>query len=713
MTNEGEKKYVAIEKLKSIRGLRFTSGKSVYEEALENGRLIVRFWNPGTHIENNNDINAQSKLVQDWALESFGLNIDGQSLIYGWQWKDFSEASSQKKNIRHGILTLYHPLRKIELKIHMFLDGSPFMQRWLEVKNCSEKHAALSSIIPWSGNLFWTHYVTPCGLGYDESPYKLGYFTSCHWGEEGFFKWIDLPLHPLAIESNIGASGHSHPFFIIKDTLSGRCAMAQLAWSGNWRAEFSARCIWPSDVRLLFFSFGPKGASPLRVIAPGESVKSPRIHLAVMEDDLDGCIQNLHMHIRRSVLPAPAAEREARVICNLGIVTDETTEEKLLEQIDIAADVGCEVCIIDAGWYGSKGSIWPDQVGDWRPGDRLPNGFDALRERIHKREMLFGLWVEIECAGAASELLKEHPDWALKNGAVGVTGGRQLDLAKKEVAEWVESEITRIVEEYKIDLFRLDYNTRIFEGGHNERDGFLENSFYRHYEALYGIFDRVRKKYPHLLLENCASGGARTDIGMVSRFDTTWVSDWMGAPRSAKILNGMTVVLPPERINRLAGTGGGINFKADLDFQMRIPLFGHFAVAGIAPSRDEIHPEKIEKIKYYIKLYKEFIRPMLSRCRVYHHTPVLPGRDPAGYCVLEYVSEDASRAYAGIFRLLDDSQNRYHFKSRGLDLEARYKVTFCNSGSEVEMSGADLQLKGLDFSFEKALTSELLLFERI
>jgi hypothetical protein len=200
---------------------------------------------------------------------------------------------------------------------------------------------------------------------------------------------------------------------------------------------------------------------------------------------------------------------------------------------------------------------------------------------------------------------------------------------------------------------------------------------------------------------------------MVSRFDTTWVSDWMGAPRSAKILNGMTLVLPPERINRLAGTGGGIHFKADLDFQMRIPLFAHYAIAGIAPSREEIHPEKIERISYYIQLYKDFMRPMLAACKVYHHTPVLQGKDPSGFCVLEYVSEDAGGGYAGIFRLLDEGQNTYHFKSRGLDLEARYRVTFCNSSSKVEMSGAELRLGGVEIPLEKVLTSELLLFEKM
>lgn len=708
MAKKIEHNYVSVEKLKDYKGLRFTSGKSIYEEALDNGRLIVRFWNPSFNVEPGAWVAAQLNLVKDWAIESFSLNIDGQSLAFGWQWRDFSEISSSKRNVRHGVLTLFHPLRKIEMKIHTYLDGTPFMTRWLEIKNCSKMSAALSSVSPWSGNLFWTHNVTPSGVGADESPYRLGYFASRHWGTEGDFRWIDIPLHTIAIESENGMSGHSHPFFFIKDNASGRSIVAQLAWSGNWRAEFSVRTIWNDDSRLLFFTFGPKAPSPLRVIAPNETVSSPQVHLAVMEEDFDGCVQALHTHLRRSVLPPWPKGREQLVICNLGVVEDNNNEAQLSERVDMAERVGCEVCIVDAGWYANKGEPWWDREGDWRPAEHLPKGLKPILEKIHKKGMLFGLWVEIEAVGAKSDLKKKHPDWIIQKGDAPVASGGMLDLAKTEVAEWVEAELIRIIEQYKLDLLRLDYNTKIFEGGYNERGGFLESAFCRHYEAFYGILERLRKKFPKLLIENCAGGGGRTDIGILSHCDTTWISDWFMPPRLVKILNGLTIALPPERLNRFYC----FTFTGDFDFQMRAALFSHLAVTDFAPSKEAIIPEKFERIKSYIKLYKDFVRPMLATCRVYHHTPELPGNDPYGFCVLEYVSDDASRGYAGIFRLLDDGENTYHFKSRGLDPSARYKVTFCNSGGAVEISGTDLRLKGLEFSFENVLTSELLLFER-
>ena len=112
------------------------------------------------------------------------------------------------------------------------------------------------------------------------------------------------------------------------------------------------------------------------------------------------------------------------------------------------------------------------------------------------------------------------------------------------------------------------------------RDGFLENHYWRYHDALYAIFARLRARFPDVIFENCASGGARTDIGMVRHFDHTWVTDWQIAPRSFWIINGMTMALPPEYVDRLFD-GQNSHLRAHIDFQARLLLFGRPTVGLI------------------------------------------------------------------------------------------------------------------------------------
>jgi hypothetical protein len=79
--------------------------------------------------------------------------------------------------------------------------------------------------------------------------------------------------------------------------------------------------------------------------------------------------------------------------------------------------------------------------------------------------------------------------------------------------------------------------------------------------------------------------------------------------------------------------------------------------------------------------------------------------------VLEHVTPDRTRGYAGIFRLAGAKEDRYLFRPRGLDSSKNYKVTFDNTESSVRLSGFELQRDGINVRIGQPLRSELLLFE--
>lgn len=529
---------------------------------------------------------------------------------------------------------------------------------------------------------------------------------------EGDFQQIPLPRGSFALESTNGRSGFGSPFFTLRNEATGQIVIGSLGWSGNWKIEFKSDRNPGDGEAAVAFQAMPAAPAPLRVLAPGETIVSPQLHLGCLQGNLDQAVQAMHAHIRKSVMPPQPAGRDFRVVYNhWSYVEHELSEAALFHEIDVAAEIGAELFIVDAGWYADKDTNWWQTTGDWREGNRLPRGLAPIRDYAHHKGLLFGLWCEVERAGLESRTAREHPEWFLVRD--GKPLDTVLDLTNPAVAEYVEASINRLVEDYALDLFRLDYNTAIGEGGRVQRDGFMEDTLYRHYEVLYGIFDRLRKKYPNLLLENCSSGGGRTDLGMVSRFHHTWVTDWQVAPRSVGIFNGMSIALPPEYVDRNCGVGQNSHLLGALDFQLRSCMLGHFTLTGFHPTAADRNPDHLGFVKHCVALYKRFIRPLLPQSRVFHHTPVLESYCPHDWCVIELAANDARRVLCALFRLAGPADPEYTLKLRGLDSGKTYHVVFDNTGHSARMTGLDLMQRGLTIRLDSALSSELLTFEAI
>jgi alpha-galactosidase len=341
-------------------------------------------------------------------------------------------------------------------------------------------------------------------------------------------------------------------------------------------------------------------------------------------------------------------------------------------------------------------------------------GLRAISDYAHERGLTFGLWVEIEAAGANSTLQQTHPEWLLTRDGEPIAGGRALDLTQPAVAEFVESEIERLIETYRLDMYRIDHNHSLTPAGNRSYAGFTEDLTWRYYDTFYAIFDRVRARHPALVFQNCAGGGGRLDWGTLWRFHNTELSDWMRMPRGLQILAGVTMSLPPEILLRTFGTEVPEHvLEGDLDTQLRL-CFCRVIFRGIAPSLEELTPFLRERITHYLDVYRREIRPLLEGdARVFHHTPFQRLYEPEPWCVLEYASPDGAAAVAALFRTSPLGPDEFLFRPRGLDPAATYAVTADNAGQTVRLSDQELSARGLPVRLETPLTSELLLFRRV
>ena len=93
---------------------------------------------------------------------------------------------------------------------------------------------------------------------------------------------------------------------------------------------------------------------------------------------------------------------------------------------------------------------------------------------------------------------------------------------------------------------------------------------------------------------------------------------------------------------------------------------------------------------HYGKIYKEFIRPLLPTCKVYHHEPInsRDGVTSNNWFVMEYASPDREKGWAILVRNGIERRDFYNLRLRGLAPAKDYKVTFDSVGSTAKISGA-------------------------
>ncbi|PAW78752.1 MAG: alpha-galactosidase [Verrucomicrobia bacterium Tous-C9LFEB] len=280
------------------------------------------------------------------------------------------------------------------------------------------------------------------------------------------------------------------------------------------------------------------------------------------------------------------------------------TTERLLPVIESAAKLGCEYFVIDAGWYAERNETWWASVGKWQPSQsRFPNGgLKAVIDRIHERGMIPGLWLEIEVMGIHCSLVKTWPKdcFFQRNGIPIIDHGRyQLDFRHPKVRAHADEVVDRLVSEFGVGYFKMDYNINAGPGTDRKADapgdGLLQHN--RAYlEWLEGVFER----HPKLVIENCSSGGLRLDYALLSRHSIQSTTDQTDYRLNAAIAAASASAVTPEQ----AAVWSYPLAKSDDEeviMNMVNVLLSRIHQSGRV---HEISPARLELIREALTLYK-------------------------------------------------------------------------------------------------------------
>jgi len=296
-----------------------------------------------------------------------------------------------------------------------------------------------------------------------------------------------------------------------------------LEWSGRWQLDVNAGRDGAITLQL---GVPVRGA----VLEPGETLALPPAHFGVFAGDLAAGSNALRRHIYHNVMPTYQDQPTVgRVSYDHWFGLNNDFDVNMLKaQADRAAELGVEVFVHDAAWFEGG---FPHGVGNWSRVDRAkhPDGLEDLAEYVRGKGMDFGLWFEIERAGPATEALTRHPELFVSCG-----GDHHLNLALREAQDWAIETVSDWIARLDLRWSRWDYN--IDPGPFWQKVDPTGKIQFDYMHGLYRVLDTLRARHPQWMVETCASGGRRLDLGTLRRAHTAWVSDHTELPYNCRYM---------------------------------------------------------------------------------------------------------------------------------------------------------------------------------
>lgn len=470
-------------------------------------------------------------------------------------------------------------------------------------------------------------------------------------------------------------------------------------------------------------------------LAPGESFVTPTVFLGAFHGDEDTAANVLRRWVR-NVLNDSRKVNDPHyplVVNNSwgsGMAVNATQAHAMITN---AAELGFEMFHLDAGWFRA--------VGDWRP-DRakFPDGIAAIADDAHAHGLRFGLWMDWSQAGittgdgAVSARDPRYRDWLTTDPApdykpLDPFKGVTMDIGDPVVHHWVDDELRSIVRGDHLDMLehdgyvvaqgceRTDHPHAAADPGTLKR--FADSGFpfvdgsnstdvsYQATKAYYEIHDRLRRENPHLLLEICNDGGRMVDFGSAAHGDYFSISDAYDPLSNRRAFYDASYVLPPAMLETYVQKWPAPSIENFL-YGLRSGMMGWFTL--MMDTRAWTQEERTAA-KASIELYKTRLRPLIRNADLFH---VSSRPDGIGWDGMEYVDRDRSRGVLFAFHGSDAQQSTHVFVLRGLQPEARYKLSFEDrSGVDRIVEGRILNSIGVEVRLPQPESSELVFFEKV
>ncbi|SFL53801.1 alpha-galactosidase [Gracilibacillus orientalis] len=514
------------------------------------------------------------------------------------------------------------------------------------------------------------------------------------WAREGHVETKRLSKGIQSIYSNRGGSSHVfNPFFALKrwntDENQGEVYGFSLVYSGNFLAQIEVDTYNVSRVNM--------GINPYRFkwkLASGGSFQTPECVMVYSDQGLNGMSQTFHKLYRERLVRGYWRDKVRPILINNWEATYfDFNEEKVLNIAKTAQELGIELFVLDDGWFGKRDDD-TSSLGDWfEYEEKLPNGIDGLSEKVEALDMRFGLWFEPEMVCKDTKLFEKHPDWIISTPERRASHGRNqfvLDFTRTEVVDYIFDLMDKIISKSNISYIKWDMNRHITEAFSQNLPADQQGEvFHRYILGVYDLYERLIKKYPEILFESCAGGGARFDPGMLYYAPQTWTSDDTDAVERLKIQYGTSMVYPLSAIGSHVSAipNHQVGRLASLDTRAAVAYFGTF---GYELDITQLTEEEKQKVKEQVAFFKEK-RSLIRDGEFYRLSSPFEYNETTWMVV----NEEKSEAIVGYYKVLAKPNEAYNrIKLTGLDPEKLYEINGENSYYGSELMNVGIVLAG-------------------
>lgn len=591
--------------------------------------------------------------------------------------------------------------------------GTDIISTWVEITNNAKKALTL-------------YKFASASLPVKRADNWLTHFHGT-WGAENMMEEEKLTngQKVIANKEGIRNTQTDNPSFMLTldgcpQEENGRVIGASLAWSGNYLMKIIA------DNSRINVIAGINEEVSHYVLEPKETFVTPELAMTYSSEGKGGVSRAFHRWARAYKLNQGNKERDILLNSWEGVYFN-VNQEGMDQMMKDMSAMGGELFVMDDGWFGDKYPRNDDKtsLGDWTVcKEKLPEGIGGLLASAKKHNIKFGIWIEPEMANTKSELFEKHPDWVLSQDNRPLTTGRGgsqvvLDLTNPEVQDFVFGVVDKLMTEYpEIAYIKWDANAALMNYGSHYLPNQKQSHIYIEYHrGMNKVLERIRAKYPNLVIQVCASGGGRVNYGFLPYFNEFWTSDDTDALQRIYMQWGVSNFYPS------IAMASHVSANRNHQTGRVLPLKYRFDVAMSARLGMEIQPKDMtDADKAFagraIAAYKK-IRPVVQFGDLYR---LVSPYDKKGIASLMYATSEKDKAVLFVYKT-------EHFLNQlmpdvvlsGLDENKTYRITDLTPENEQKPSALNGKvisgkiLKEAGLSVASALRAEYsslaLLFE--